>query len=351
MGKFRFTKTVAGPSLCGIAALTLLAGHARGQYDPNWARNFRIGMLAGFNIKADFRMGGTFNVSGSRPGPVDEPGADHFYDDGYVRVDDFDNAGGYTTFWGYENADQFQNNQLRFHSSSEFTTSSRRFEKDDSPFIGFDLAYGGNMWYWGRTRIGWELGFGLLPISISDERRLAATVHQSTYGFDVPDGVVLPDPPYSGGSSGFGQPSIFDTASLIGTADVPGTLSGSRTLDVILYAFRLGPTLFWDLNRHIGFAVGAGPAVGIISGNYEFDERLNTDSGTVRNRGQFGVSDVVFGGYVSGTITYHAVKNGDFYLSAQYMPMGTSTFRKGGREAQLNLEGAAYVSAGINWPF
>jgi len=50
-------------------------------------------------------------------------------------------------------------------------------------------------------------------------------------------------------------------------------------------------------------------------------------------------------------LLYHAVPNGDFYIGAQYMPMGTATISGSGHEAQLKLGGAVYVSAGINWPF
>ena len=30
------------------------------------------------------------------------------------------------------------------------------------------MAYGDNLWYWKHARVGWELGFDLLPISITD---------------------------------------------------------------------------------------------------------------------------------------------------------------------------------------
>jgi hypothetical protein len=45
------------------------------------------------------------------------------------------------------------------------------------------------------------------------------------------------------------------------------------------------------------------------------------------------------------------VANGDIYLSAQYMPLSNANFSGGGRSAKLDMHGAVYVSAGINWPF
>ena len=54
------------------------------------------------------------------------------------------------------------------HQATSFSpTSETDAEESGSAFLGFDMAYGGNLWNWGRARIGWDLGFGLLPISIT----------------------------------------------------------------------------------------------------------------------------------------------------------------------------------------
>ena len=68
----------------------------------------------------------------------------------------------------------------------------------------------------------------------------------------------------------------------------------------------------------------------------------------------FGLSVTVsttFGGYVNATFMYHVTDDADIYLGAQYMPMENADFSGGGRQAQLNLGGQVYISAGINWPF
>ena len=66
----------------------------------DWTRHFRVGTLLGLNISADFKTRGAFNISGNQT-------ASGIYDDGYVRVDNTGNAGGYTSFWGYNNASQY----------------------------------------------------------------------------------------------------------------------------------------------------------------------------------------------------------------------------------------------------
>ena len=116
----------------------------------------------------------------------------------------------------------------------------------------------------------------------------------------------------------------------------------------MLYSLRLGPSVFWDVNQHIGLSLGAGPAVALVSGKYEWNEQIGDNT---RNKGHFDVSDVLYGGYIEATMTYHAVRNGDFYISAQYMPLGTANFSHGGREATLDMKGSVLLAGGINWPF
>ena len=309
--------------------------------DHDWTRHFRIGGMVGMNISADFKTKGTFNISGNNA-------ANGIYDDGYVRVDDTGNAGGLTGYWGYNNSEQLAGNTLSMHGASSYATTGSANESG-SAFAGFDMAYGDNLWYWKHARVGWEFGFGLLPINISDNSPMAATVSQSTFTFAT-GGIVMPGAGYQGGPSGQG-PVISGTPSSVTTNSTAGTVSGSRSLDVMLYTFRLGPTFYWDLNTYFGMQLGAGPAFGIVSGTYKYNETVTTSAGSTRNHGSFGFTDLTYGGYVNGTLLYHIINDADLYLGAQYMPMGNSSFSSGGRSGQLNLGGQLYISAGINWPF
>lgn len=341
----------ASPWLLGIAALAFGASQARAQeYDSDWTRNFRLGALVGFNIKANFKTSGNFGVSGVNPGPMGVSGANHIFDDGYVRVDQTHDAGGWTSYWGYDNASQFDGNHtLTMHATTGFSTTASGSAQDE-PYVGFDLAYGGNIWRSGSLRIGWELGFGMLPIKITERASSAASITQSTYSFDT-GGIVMPSAPYQGGNSGIG-PTIHDTATLVSSQNVSGTVSGTHTLDVTLYNIKLGPTLYWDVTQRIGLQFGGGAALGIVSGNLQYDEMISiSGSGPVHNVGSVGSTDTTYGGYVNAMITFHTVKNGDFFLSGEFMPMGTAKIGGGGREGDLNLRGQVYVSAGVNWPF
>ena len=370
MTTFRFLQSAARGVLWGAASLSLVAAEQPPPASPeetppqhlwietqpeprnDWSRHFRVGALLGINIKAEFKMSGQFNVSGSQPGAPGQPGVDHIYDDGYVRVDETGNAQGLTSYWGYQSASQYDPvaQTLTFHSANSFEASGSA-KSDDSPYLGLDLAYGGKIWRWGRTHIGWEFGFGYLPIKIEDNEPLAADINRTVHSFST-GGILLPTAPYNGGSSGIG-PTIPDLATeQLGGDATPGTITGSRTLEMSLFAFRLGPMLHWELHPRWAVSLSAGPAFGYLDGDLSYDEFIvSADGGSASNRGRTDGSEFVMGGYVSAVVMFHAEEHGDFYMGIQYMPLGSATVSGGGREARLDMSGALYFTAGINWPF
>jgi len=121
---------------------------------------------------------------------------------------------------------------------------------------------------------------------------------------------------------------------------------------VSLYNVRLGPTFYWDLSRRLAVQASGGFALGIVSGNYLFDETiLLADGSHSANNGRIGTTDTLYGGYVNAMLIYHAQPNADIFLGAQFMSLGTSTIGGEGRQARLDLGRGIYVTAGINWQF
>jgi hypothetical protein len=308
----------------------------------DWTRHFRLGALMGMNISAKFNESGLFNVSGNNA-------ANGIYDNGYVREDQTGNAGGLTGYWGYDNASQYNASAqtLTMQSTTSYSTSSSGNESGIFP--GVEMAYGDNIWYWKHARVGWELGFGLLPIDISENSATSGEITQSTFTYNT-GGIIMPTAPYQGGPSGVGEPVIPTTYSAT-TNQTSGNISGTRSLDVMLYTLRLGPSFYWDLGEHVGMSLGAGPAVGLVSGNYKYNETITANGSNSQNTGQFGATDFIYGGYVTAAFMYHVQDDADIYVAAQYMPMSSANFSSGGREGELDLKGQLYLSVGINWPF
>ena len=236
------------------------------------------------------------------------------------------------------------------HAASAFSSTGGG-SSEGGPMPGLDVAYGGNLWYWKHARVGWELGLGWLPITISEPiNNQGVSVVQSTYTFNTGT-IIVPGAPYQGGPSGSGEPIIPLNYYGSSSSTNSGTLSGSHTLDVNLYTLRLGPSLYWDLAERYGFELGAGPVVGLVDGDYKYDEAITVNNVPAVNKGQVSGTALVWGGYVNGTLFYHLQNNGDIYLGAQYMPMTDATISGGGRAGRLNLDGQLYFTFGINWWF
>jgi len=320
-----------------------MGGTAEAQVITNWTRHFRLGAVVGLNMSADFKMNGTFNVSGSS-----QPG---IFDDGYVLTDNTGNAGGYTSNWGYKNGSQYDpaNHTLTMYSSSSFNLADSTHE-DAGSHVGADLVYGGKIMKSGDAFFNWEFGFMWMPITVRDHRPLSTTFTRSSQVFDTGD-ILVPEAPYNGGPSGVG-PTIHDLASPGPEESSPGTITGSRTLDVTLYNFRLGPSMHWEVNHWFAFSVSGGAAMGLTTCEYEFNETVQiNDGGQTPNRGSFENTDTVFGTYVNVTLMFHTIEKADIFIGAQFMMLDKVGVSSEGRRASLDLGAGLYLSAGVNWPF
>lgn len=336
----------------GLTAFGLCASQAQVLNDPDWLHHVWVGPLVGINIKANFDINGQFPISGSQPGPAGVSGVDHLYTDGYVKVDQTGNAQGYTSYWGYQNASQYDStaHTLLFHSTDSYTTSGSS-SKSDEPYLGVELGYGMQPWRWGPVRVGFDFGFGILPLRIDDQQPMQASVTQSSYTFDTGN-VTLPTAPYNGGPSGLDQPLIHDVATALPGTSSAGTVMGARTLQGNLYTFRLGPTVAYELGSRVGLAASAGPALGLFSGDLRYNETIYLpDGSSVVNQGGIGSTDVVFGGYVNASAIFHIVPHGNMYISAEFMPLGNASVEGPGRRAELDLGSQVYFSAGFSWAF
>ena len=324
-------------------------------YDPGWTKNFRMGAVSGFNVKGSFSLSGQFPISGNNPGIVGDPAVDHVYDDGYVRVDQTGNALGLSGYWGYESASQYDSGsqQILFQNATSFTGAGTGTADNDFS-VGAELAYGGVLRQWEGMKLGWEFGFAWLPMEISDSSPIGVLINGDTYGHAMPTGVqVLPQAPYQGGPSGVGGSTISAASTLVGSfSDVDGTVLGSRNLEMDLFIFRLGPTLFFDVMPEMGLSVSAGPAVALVSQTYSYRESVKLLNGaTANNRGSFSDSTFVYGAYLSVMGTYHVEENGDIYVGFQYLPLSDAGLSQGGREATADFSGQIMFSAGISWTF
>ncbi|HEX4343387.1 MAG TPA: hypothetical protein VH255_08345, partial [Verrucomicrobiae bacterium] len=218
---------------------------------------------------------------------------------------------------------------------------------------GIDLAYSAYIWNTKHLNIGWEIGFDWLPIGVSANQSQSGFVDETTTIFST-GGIVVPTAPYQGGSSGTGPLLPTTPTSSTETTSSPASITGTQGLDLNLYVFRLGPTFNVNLGKSFSITAGIGPALGVVDGELQFNENIVTSVSSTSNKGHISATQLVYGGYVNFTALYHLPSDAghaDIYISTQYMPLNTATFKGAGREGQLELSGQASVSIGFNWPF
>lgn len=315
----------------------------------DWARHLRVGAWIGFGIDADFTLAGSVPVTGVDPGLAGVPGGTHTYDNGHVGVDGTGNAGGLTSNWSYQDASQVSGNALVFRASRTFAVDDQS-RKEGGPQAGLDVGYGAMFWDWRETRIGMEFGFGLLPITLSDFRTLTGSVRRTVHSYDT-GGILLPGAPYAGDTSGVG-PLISDTATALPDEVATGTVTGARVIDAWLYNLRLGPQLYRELGGRFAASAGAGVALGIVVGDYRFNETVTVGSGSsATNLGAIGRTDFNLGAYANAMLLWHTNPDADFYVGVQWMTLGRTRFAEGNREGLLRMENGLQVITGIRWPF
>jgi hypothetical protein len=301
-------------------------------------------MQVTLNIEADITSGGFFEFE-TRPGE---------YVDGYVRPDATRDPLR-TTNWGYDNEAQFnpETREMTFHRPESFSADFSETSRDDSPYVGLELAYGTAITRWGNALIGWEAGYSFLPISIKDRRRMSGLVENAAYTHLVPEDVEVPEPGYRGPTTGVGGVVIGREATRVDSEFFPGVARGSRGLDVSLHTLRLGPTIHLELSRRWAVQGGVGPMVGYVTGDYTFDEELTVQGETRPHRaeGDFGGDDFVYGGYAQALLLFHVEDHGDIYAGLQLMSLSGTEFEEGDRRAKLDMGATLSFLIGVNWPF
>jgi hypothetical protein len=170
---------------------------------------------------------------------------------------------------------------------------------------------------------------------------------------DTSGNVIIPSAPYIGNESGAGPSPLIptDTTSL-GESSTTGTIGGSRSLDGILYNFRLGPTVRWEFWPRWTLIGSAGGALGIFDAEYHFNESISATPGSsVNSSGKFGATDLKYGGYAGAVVMYDTGNYWEAYLGAYFISLQDGKISSGGREATMHLGSAISITAGINWTF
>jgi len=308
------------------------------------------------NVKADFSGLGSF-ASPFAPQPLG--GLQNYnYDDGFVRIDASDNAGGLTRYWGYENASQYDPgaDTLAFNLSNSLNTGKAGETEDFSPGIELTAAYamGDLATISGRPgKWGLRGGMQYVDITIRNSRSLTSDFVRVTDTYDT-TGVLLPGAGYEGTFLGPGGTLINDAP--IGrdiTVIADGALiTGSRDLEVDMLNFGFGPYIEVPISNRISFTAEAGINLALTYGEYEFESSTTiVGVGTQASSGDDDELKILPGAYAGAGVLWHLTDGFSLQGSARYQYMDRFSVEANDSEASLNFDGAFVLSVGGVWNF
>lgn len=313
-----------------------------------------LGARIGLNIKAKFHNSavGQPGNPGANIGPASS-GVDHSYDDGYVKVDGSENAGGLTSNWGYRNDSQVVGDAMQFHSTqSDPLSFPASHSITDDPQYGVELIYQrviGSVSSESFVNWGLEAAFSYTDLDLRDDRQATVPVTVTTDTFQL-NGVLAPGAGYNGPFSGPGA-LLGDTPTRTIASDT-ATLASHHRLSGQSYGIRLGPFAECYFTPQLSLAVSAGLALAPTCLEYDFSETSTlAGGGTFANAGHASKSELLYGYYVSALLRYDFNECWGVYVGAQFQSLNDMKLSAGSATAQLDQGAAVYATIGASWRF
>jgi hypothetical protein len=345
--------SLVGAVICG-AAVALAQGQETAK--DRYFLNYR----AGFNIHASFNAPALGLLT---PPPLAGSGATgnpvaREYEDGFVRVDSTGNAGGYTSYWGYNNDSQVQGvgseggGSLLLRNSVS-ATSPGGLKQTDDPQRGVEIMYQHELARNAKLRVGIELAFNYTWLDIRASRTAPAMLTRIIDAYPL-EGITPPLAPFVGTLDGPG-PLISDqfTRTTVTEAAVSWSIANSRKLDGQLYGLRIGPYLEFPLTESVAFSLSAGLAGGYIDTRFSYRDSLSDGAGGVlaSDEGSRSKNGFLAGAYVEGMFTVAVGQGMSLFAGAQWQYLNSWTVRAGEQEVKLDFSKSVFVSAGVSFEF
>jgi hypothetical protein len=305
-----------------------------------------------FNLSAQFKNLGSFPPSGGGPGAA-LPGIDHFYGNGYNRVDVADNNhGGFegTWYWGYQNPNQISGDTLTMQSSS-LAAGVNSGTGSGNPQPGFELTVGrdlggGHHWRWGA-----EGGFGFTHVTFDDNRTLTGNVNVVTDAYAL-NGVIPAVPPYHGTYSGPGAIIGDNPSRTTSIESGAATITGWRELDADLFEVKLGPYVELPLNDYWSVRFRGGLALVEVNSEFSYSETTTLPGvGSLTSKASGWQTSLLVGGYAGGNLSCALSASTRIFAGAEYQNVGNFTQNLNGRTAVLNLSQSIFVDLGLSYSF
>jgi hypothetical protein len=302
-------------------------------------------------VTLSFRLG--MNIHAKFTGIGTAAGFGNYYD-GYVLTDSTGNYLGYTSYWGYQNPNQYDSgaNTFAFHKSLG-TGAPSSISGSDNPYPGVEMTYDRQLGIkedWHHLRYGVEGALNYMPVSMHNNGSYNVSVTTDTYLFGgVPGQIPLPG--HQGLFSGNpGDPVLVVPGS---SALTPGgTLLTQNHFDADLWGGRLGPYVEFPLGKKIDLRLSGGLAVGLLDGSSSWQEKLSLNGNNLGTLSGSGDNfDVLWGYYASLNVTWQINHRWGVAGGVQYQDLGIYSHNFGGRGVELDLSRTLFLELGVSYSF
>jgi len=309
------------------------------------------GARAMFNVKAEFSHG-----SPTSPGPgPGVSGANHDYENGYVRVDDSDNAGGLTWNWGFHDIPgqppSVVGTTLQLRSTASPASGSAHSETQ--PYPGFEIGYGRVLSAPNSTKVifGLDSAFNMTWLDVKHNDTVSGMTQTITDSYDLSGLPIIPSSPYAGSAPTPGGPLpllIPDSPTSRTILATPDTVTEYGRIKGNLYGFQFGPFVEVPITQVMAVQLRGGLAVVLADTEFTFNETFG--SGGVTS-GSISESSWLFGGYAELKLLFKVAPRVDLYLAGGYQRTEDQEISGGGQTVKLDMKTVATASTGVSISF
>ncbi len=302
------------------------------------AASAEFGVSAGssFNYQSGFRTRAEPQRFARNPGGA-VAGVDHFYDDGYNRVDNTGNERGLTSFWGYESAAQADAGLLTMNSSRSVIDQQRSSGSESELQTALEIYWQHDLTDNERWNGGVRVALRWQSIEIDDAGRYRTTIETISDAYSYNG--TLPGAPFDGGFAGANF-QISDTPQRTIAHRPGGRIHASRDLDADLTALDLGPTLSFNFTENLRIVLCAGGTLGWI--NSDFSYRDAPDSA-----GSDRADEWLLGVFAGADLQYRLTESWGIFAGAAHSRLEDFSQSSNGRSAELQFDNSYTLRTGL----
>jgi len=332
-----------------VFTMVLMASTAQMPAQSSPKNRFSLNSRIGFNISADFKNLGGFQAQ-TDPGPATN-GVDHFYDDGFNRVDVNGSASTNTFFWGYQNASQVPGNDTIVMNSSAAAATGAIRDVSDDPQWGAELSYIRQLGDNGDYRWGIEAAVGWADLEFRKNGTSTADITRTSDAYAL-NGITPPPPPYAGTFGGPGAEIGTSPTRTVSTIPNGAVTSGQYSLEAQAYTLRLGLHYETPFNDWLMLQFGGGFAGAYLDSEFSFTEMTTLSGiGSVTRSATASETDVVIGAYAGAGLTFYITERLTAVAAAQFQHLQDFTQQLAGKEAEIRFDQSIFVTVGIGFSF